>query len=229
MVQLAGAAGLSWRAAMVVGGAAASSSTAFTVKYLAEHGELGTPHGRLAVGILLFQDLLTLPFLVLTGPQPVGGAGARALFQQLVVAAAGLVLIGFGTRPVFRAALKWVAATRSDELLLLSSLAVAIGAALSADMLGLPLSIGAFLAGMVVGESDVRHQIEDDIRPFRDALLGCFFMSIGMQLDPALVAAAPLPLIGWTLVLTVGKGALAVVAARMLGWPAHVAVRAGVM
>jgi CPA2 family monovalent cation:H+ antiporter-2 len=156
------------------------------------------------------------------------GRGVLRLVRQLVVAGAGLIVIGVVARPSFRATLAWVAKTKSGELFLLWSLALALGAACAAQMAGLPLSIGAFLAGMVIAESDFRHQIEDDIRPFRDVLVGLFFISIGMQVNPAFLGSAALAVVGWTLVFTIGKGLVVVLVARMLGWPSHVAVRTGV-
>jgi CPA2 family monovalent cation:H+ antiporter-2 len=130
---------------------------------------------------------------------------------------------------VFGAALAWIARARSEELFLLSSLALALGAAYVAQVAGLPVSIGAFLAGSVLAETDFRHQIEENIRPFRDVSMGLFFMSIGMQIDPAVISSAPYAVLGWTLVFTVGKGVLTGVVARMLGWPSDVAARTGVV
>jgi CPA2 family monovalent cation:H+ antiporter-2 len=220
--------GFSWPASVVLGGVVAMSSTALSLKQLAEQSELGTTHGRLAVGMLVFQDLAALPFLVVAGTAQTGNV-VVVLIRQIVIAGTGLVAIAFAARPVFGASLAWVAATRSGELFLIFSLALALGAAFVAEEVGLPLSIGAFLAGMVVAESDFRHQIEEDIRPFRDVLLGLFFVSIGMQIDPAVVASAPFAVVVWTLVFTVGKGTLIGLVARILGWAPHVAVRTGVV
>lgn len=220
--------GLGWSAAIVMGGVVAMSSTAVTVKQLSELGELGTLHGRLAVGILLFQDLAALPFLILAGTAHIGRS-ALTLLRQFALAAVGLVVIALGARRLFGATLTWASRAKSGELFLISSLAVALSAAFVARLVGLPVSIGSFLAGMVVAESDFRHHIEEDIRPFRDVLVGLFFMSIGMQIDPAVVTSAPFAVIGWMLVFTVGKGVLIVFAARVLGWSPDVAVRTGLM
>ena len=130
---------------------------------------------------------------------------------------------------MFRTALSWAAHARSAELFLLCSLALALGTAFAAHGAGLSPPIGAFLAGMVVGESDFRHQIEDDIRPFRDVLVGLFFVTIGMQVDPAVIVAAPLALLGWMIVFLLGKAALVALVAAVLRWPAHVALRVGVI
>jgi CPA2 family monovalent cation:H+ antiporter-2 len=131
--------------------------------------------------------------------------------------------------PMFRAVFSWVARARSAELSLLHSLALALGTAVAADAAGLPPAIGAFLAGTVVGESDFRHQIEDDIRPFRDVLVGLFFVTVGMQIDPAIIIAAPLSVLQWAMVFLVGKSLLVALVARTLGWPNDVALRVGVI
>jgi CPA2 family monovalent cation:H+ antiporter-2 len=180
------------------------------------------------VGILLFQDLATLPFLVLVGASG-GGFGALTLSSQLLAAALAFALIAVVGRPVFRAALAWAARGRSPELFLLCSLALALGTAFAAHAAGLSAPIGAFLAGMAVGESDFRHQIEDDVRPFRDVLVGLFFVTIGMRIDPSVLAAAPLAVLGWIGVFLAGKAALATLSAVVLRWPVQVALRVGVI
>jgi CPA2 family monovalent cation:H+ antiporter-2 len=221
--------GIDWQAAIIIGGVVAMSSTAITLKQLSDEGDLGSQAGRLAVGILLFQDLATLPFLILVDAGRSGDLSALTLMQQLVVAAIAFVIIAVVARPVFRTALAWAARTRSAELFLLCSLLLALGTAFAAHVAGLSPPIGAFLAGMVVGESDFRHQIEDDIRPFRDVLVGLFFVTIGMQVDLAIVAAAPLAVVAWALVFLLGKAVLVALVARALRWPAHVALRVGVI
>ncbi len=220
--------GAGWLAAVVMGGVVAMSSTAITLKQLSDDGELGSQHGRLAVGILLFQDLAALPFLVLVGTSG-EDFSAVTLSGQLLAAALAFVLIAVVGQRVFRAALAWAAQGRSPELFLLCSLALALGTAFAAHAAGLSAPIGAFLAGMAVGESDFRHQIEDDVRPFRDILVGLFFITIGMQIDPSVLAAAPLAVLGWIGVFLAGKAALATLAAVVLRWPVQVALRVGVI
>lgn len=218
-----------WQAAVVIGGVLAMSSTAITLKQLSDDGELGSQHGRLATGILLFQDLATLPFLVLVGVGQNEGFNGLTLVRDLVLAAAAFVIIAVVARPVFRTALSWAARARSGELFLLCSLALAVGTAFAAHSGGLSPPIGAFLAGMVVGESDFRHQIEDDIRPFRDVLVGLFFVTIGMQVDLAVIGAAPLSLLGWMVGFLLGKAALVALVAMVLRWPAHLGLRVGIV
>jgi CPA2 family monovalent cation:H+ antiporter-2 len=221
--------GADWRSAIVTGGVVAMSSTAITLKQLSDDGELGSQHGRLAVGILLFQDLATLPFLVLVGTGSAEDVSALTFLRQLLIAGGAFVIIAVVARPVFRAALSWAAQARSGELFLLCSLMLAVGTAAAAHAAGLSPPIGAFLAGMVVGESDFRHQIEDDIRPFRDVLVGLFFVTVGMQVDLAVIAAAPAAMLGWVVVFLAGKAVLVALVASVLRWPVHVALRVSVI
>jgi Kef-type K+ transport system membrane component KefB len=108
------------------------------------------------------------------------------------------------TRPVFRMALSWVARAKSTDLFLLSVLLLALGTAFAARHAGIASPIGAFLAGMVVGESDFRHQVEDDIRPFRDVLLGLFFVTVGTEVNPLIVAVSPWATLAWTIAFLLG-------------------------
>jgi CPA2 family monovalent cation:H+ antiporter-2 len=188
---LALAAGLSLSAAIVLGGALAMSSTAIVLRQLTEQGELATRHGRLAVSVLLFQDLAVLPFLVAI---PVLAAGsetmAMALLAALAKATVVFLVMLMGGRLLVSPVIHWVARANSSEFFVLATLLIVLAAAAGADYAGLSLAIGAFLAGMVVGETPFRHYVEDEIRPFRDVLLGLFFVTIGMQLDPPVITAS---------------------------------------
>jgi CPA2 family monovalent cation:H+ antiporter-2 len=184
--------GVGLSAAVLLGGAVAMSSTAITLKQLADQGNVSSYQGRIALAILLFQDVATLPFLVVLGGWQLGGGPEPlAAARQLAIAAAALGLAAFICKPVFRTLLTWVARTNSADLFLLTVLLLALGTAFAGRVAGLSAPIGAFLAGMVVGESDFRHHIEDDIRPFRDVLLGRFFVTVGMEVDPSTVVVAP--------------------------------------
>jgi K+:H+ antiporter len=217
-------------AAVLIGGAVAMSSTAITLKQLAEQGDITSQHGRLALGIILLQDLATIPFLVVLGTWgPGGGPQALEALRQLAIAAVALVVAAFVCRPVFRAALTWAARTNSSELFLLAALLLALGTAFAGEVIGLAVPIGAFLAGMVVGESDFHHQIEDDIRPFRDVLLGLFFVTVGMEVDPSIVAAAPVAVLAWIMVLLPGKALIVLFIGMAMRWPAPVAVRTSII
>ncbi len=186
------AVGLTMSQAFLIGIALAMSSTAIVLKQLGEQMELPTPHGRVATGILLFQDLATVPVLVAipilaAGPAQLGGALTLALGKAGLVFL-GLVLVG---RRVLPPVLRWVASTRSLELFMLTALLMAVAAAGVSSLAGLSPTLGAFMAGMLLGETLFRHQIEADIRPFRDLMLGLFFATIGMQVDPVIMLGQP--------------------------------------
>lgn len=184
--------GLSPVEAFVLGGALALSSTAVVLKQLGEQMELPAPHGRVVTGILLFQDLAAIPLLavlpVLAG-DPAGLTGALALV--LVKAALVFIVLVFVGRRLLPSILHWVAATGSLELFMLTALLLAVASAGLSILAGMSPTLGAFMAGMLLGETLFRHQIEADIRPFRDLMLGLFFATIGMQLDPKTFLIAP--------------------------------------
>ena len=221
--------GVSWPAAILLGGAVAMSSTAIALKQLADQGEISTQHGRLALGVLLFQDLATLPFLVMVGAwEQSGEQNALAVLRQLAVAGVALGGLALVSRPVFRVALSWVARARSADLFLLSVLLLALGTAFAVRLAGLAPPIGAFLAGMVIGESDYRHQVEDDIRPFRDVLLGLFFVTVGMEVNPSILAVSPWAVLAWTIAFLPGKALATALVATIMRWPAQVGARVAV-
>ncbi len=220
-----------WQAALIVAGALAMSSTAMVAKQLTEQLELQSLHGRLALGILLFQDLAAVPFLViipiLAGDQ--GGSIGLPLLAALgkgIVAFVSMLALGrWLLRPLFRE----VAAARSAELFTLTVLLVSLTAAWITSLMGLSLALGAFLAGMMLGETEFRHQIAADIRPFQDVLLGLFFITVGMQLNLGLLP----PLWPWILLivlgLVVGKGPLVALLTRLAGYDNEVALRTGMI
>ncbi|MFO1285194.1 MAG: cation:proton antiporter [Rubrivivax sp.] len=175
---------MSWRGAVVLGGAIAMSSTAIVVKLMAERLELESEHGRRVMGILLFQDLAVVPLLVLIpalNSPPEALLGAMGL--ALVKAAALLAVLLLGGQKVMRWWLTLVARRKSEELFVLNLLLVTLGLAWLTEHAGLSLALGAFVAGMLVAETEYKHQVETDIRPFHDVLLGLFFITIGMKLD----------------------------------------------
>ena len=220
--------GYSWQAGLALGGALAMSSTAIVSKMLAERTELATPHGRDIMGILLFQDLAVVLFLiVLPSLSRSGEELAAALGLALLKALAVLAVILFGGQRPMRAWLNVVARQRSSELFMLNLLLITLGLAALTELAGLSLALGAFLAGMLIAETEFRYQVEEDIKPFRDVLLGLFFVTMGMALDLAIVAAH------WRMValLLVGpvavKLALIVALARAFGAPPATAWRTG--
>ena len=181
-------AGLGWQAGLVLGGALAMSSTAIVVKLLAERMQLESAHGREIIGVLLFQDLAVVPLLILIPAlaQPADNL-APVLALALAKAAAVLSLILFAGQKLMRGWFHIVARRRSHELFVLNVLLITLGLAWATQLAGLSLALGAFLAGMLISETEYRHQVEEDIKPFRDVLLGLFFVTVGMQLDFSVV------------------------------------------
>ncbi|MFN9505398.1 MAG: cation:proton antiporter, partial [Rubrivivax sp.] len=175
---------LDWRGAVVLGGAIAMSSTAIVVKLMSERLELDSEHGKRVLGILLFQDLAVVPLLVLI---PALGAPPEDMLPTLglalLKATVLLTLLLVGGQKVMRWWLTLVARRKSDELFVLNLLLVTLGLAYLTEHAGLSLALGAFVAGMLVAETEYKHQVETDIRPFHDVLLGLFFITIGMKLD----------------------------------------------
>ena len=176
--------GAEWRTGLILGGVLAMSSTAIIAKMLAERLELNSSHGRQIIGILLAQDLAVVPLLILT---PALAAGAESLAVDLglalVKAAAVLALLLFLGQRLMRGWFHLVARQKSAELFVLNVLLITLGLAYATELAGLSLALGAFLAGALISETEYRFQVEVDIRPFRDVLLGLFFVTIGMLLD----------------------------------------------
>jgi CPA2 family monovalent cation:H+ antiporter-2 len=192
--------------AIVLGAALAMSSTAIGVKLLAERNELNSPIARPVIGVLLFQDLAVVPLLILLPALGVGAGMSGMEIGWIATKVAVLLglLLGFG-QPVLRAWFRIVAQRKTSELFMLNVLLVTLLLAWLCHIAGLPHALGAFVAGMLIAETEYKLQVEDDIRPFRDVLLGMFFISVGMQLDGGLVASQ----LGWVVltlvVLLAGK------------------------
>ena len=181
-------AGLGWKPGLVLGGALAMSSTAIVVRMYAERLQLETPHGRQVVGVLLFQDLAVVPLLIVI-PTLAQGEGELAAKLAIALGKAAVVLIVllFVGQKLMRGWFHIVARRRSHELFILNVLLITLGLAWLTELAGLSLALGAFLAGMLIAETGYRHQVEEDIKPFREVLLGLFFVSVGMQLDLRIV------------------------------------------
>jgi CPA2 family monovalent cation:H+ antiporter-2 len=231
IVLLAGAAvgyffGVSLTAAFALGGTLAMSSTAILLKLLAERNALETDHGRLILGILLFQDLAVVPLLVVI---PALAMAPQNLVQELgwalAKAAVLLTLIFFGGRWMMRRWFHLVARQRSHELFMLNLLLITLGLAAMTEHAGLSLALGAFIAGVLISETEYRYQVEEDIKPFRDVLLGLFFITIGMLLNGRVVFEQ----FGWVmlalLVPTTFKFFLVLGLARVFGATTGVAIR----
>ena len=220
--------GMGWQTALALSGVLAMSSTAIVVKLMTERTEMESEHGKRVMGVLLFQDLAVVPLLVLISAL---GASTEQLFETLAWASlkativVTLLLVG-GPR-VMRWWLTLVARRKSEELFVLNLLLITLGLAWVTELAGLSLALGAFIAGMLISETQFKQQVETDIRPFHDVLLGLFFISIGMMLDWRLVLER------WPLVLflttlpALFKAALVALLARGLGASAGVSLRTG--
>ncbi|AOY98592.1 potassium transporter [Cupriavidus sp. USMAHM13] len=179
---------LSWQAAIAIGGALAMSSTAIVSKMLSERMELETEHGRNIISVLLFQDLAVVPLLiVIPALSRDPGDMAAALMLAAVKIVVALSLIFYVGKNLMSRWFHVVAARRSQELFMLNLLLVTLGMAALTERLGLSMALGAFIAGMLISETPYRHQVEEDIKPFRDVLLGLFFVTIGMLLNVRVV------------------------------------------
>ena len=220
---------MSWEASIALGGALSMSSTAIVSKMLAERLELESEHGRNIFGVLLFQDLAVVPLLIIIAAFGNGNSKELAFWLMLaavkiVVALTVLLFIGqkFMTR--------WfniVARRRSQELFMLNLLLVTLGAAFITDKFGLSLALGAFIAGMLIAETPYRHQVEEDIKPFRDVLLGLFFVTTGMLLNPRVIWEHPLLVASFFVLPILLKAVMITGLARLFGSPPGVAMRTG--
>jgi CPA2 family monovalent cation:H+ antiporter-2 len=225
---LALALGQGWQAGVVLGGALAMSSTAILGKMLADRLELNSLHGRQIIGVALFQDLAVVPFLILI-PALAAGAGqlATSLGLALAKAAVVLALILFLGQHVMRPWFHVVARRKSPELFMLNLLLFTLGLAWLTRQLDLSLALGAFLAGMLISETEYRYQVEQDIRPFQDVLLGLFFVTIGMELDLREVWSQWAWVLLLLAALIVFKSALIMGLSRLFGSDSGTAIRTG--
>ncbi|ACL60305.1 cation:proton antiporter [Methylobacterium nodulans] len=222
--------GVSPTAAALVGLALALSSTAVVLPVLAEQKRLNTPAGRVSFAVLLFQDLAVAPVLfaiVVLGRKDGNAIGGLALaLGQAVVAVALIVGAGrLGLRPLFQL----VARTRSPELFMAACLLVIVATALVAAASGLSTTLGAFVAGLLLAETEYRRAIEATIDPFKGLLLGVFFVSVGMNLDPAQLVNAPAAILGLALAVILLKGAVILALARALKLSRAVAVETALL
>ncbi|MBO9650723.1 MAG: cation:proton antiporter [Variovorax sp.] len=219
---------LNWQTALVLSGALAMSSTAIVVKLMAERLELDSEHGKRVMGVLLFQDLAVVPLLVII---PALGAPPEALLKALAIAvikaALLIAVLLYGGPRIMRWWLTLVARRRSEELFMLNLLLVTLGLAWLTELAGLSLALGAFVAGMLVSETEFKHQVETDIRPFHDVLLGLFFITIGMSLDWHVVVQHWAVVLLLLLLPLAFKLTLVTVLARLLGATTGVSLRTG--
>ncbi|MCL2310009.1 MAG: cation:proton antiporter [Proteobacteria bacterium] len=219
--------GYSWGAGIVIGGMLAMSSTAIVLKMLIERDEVSTEYGRNAIAILLFQDLAVIGFLVLI--PALGQSGwdlALALALAVLKAAVAFVLIlKLGQKPM-RIWLNAIARQHSPELFMLNVLLIVLALAMLSSMAGLSMALGAFMAGMLIAETEHRHIVEDNIMSFRDLLLGLFFVTMGMALNPELVIRNAEVVLLFLLVPFAVKSIVVVGLARLFGgtWSSNVRI-----
>ncbi len=218
----AAALGLDTAAAVVLGLCLALSSTAVVMQLLAEERRVGTPVGRLSLSVLLFQDIMVVPILFVTqilGNAPEGGSGGVvvalgiALLQAAVAVAVILVAGRYVLRPLFR----FAARSGSRDLILGITLLSVFATAIGTELAGLSTALGAFLAGLLLSESEYRHQIEVDLDPFKGLLLGLFFMTVGMSINVMVLIDHALPILAAVIGLLAAKIAILYVSARLMG------------
>ncbi|MHB8428103.1 MAG: cation:proton antiporter domain-containing protein [Acidiferrobacterales bacterium] len=223
--------GIPVRAAIVIGGALSLSSTAISLKQLVEQVEQHSRHGWAAIGVLLFQDLAVIPFLIGI-PMLAGGQAQSALITlgwavlKGVVVLLAILLVGPAIlRPMFHR----VALSRSREFFMLTVLLITLASAWLTRLAGLSLALGAFVAGIMIGETEYRHQVESDILPFRDVLLGLFFVTIGMLLNLSVVRSMWPWVVGSLIAMLVLKTGIITLLGRVFGLEKGVSLRTGLV
>ena len=223
--------GLSWQAAFAVGGAMSLSSTAIVTKLLTQQYELHQPHGRISLGVLLLQDLAVVPFLVLIPilAAPSGGSLLLPISLALAKGALAFAVIYYAGQYLIRPAVRIVSSVHSQELFTLFVLLVALLAAWLTFQLGLSLAMGAFLAGMMLAETEFQHKVEQEIRPFRDILLGLFFIIVGAEFDWHIFLDEAFEVSVMTIGLIFGKGLAVALIAMAARYERGVAIRAGIL
>ncbi|MGD9981760.1 MAG: cation:proton antiporter [Hyphomonadaceae bacterium] len=218
-ITLAGLAfGNTFTVAAVVGVAFALSSTALVLQMLRERSQIATAVGRASFSILLMQDLMVVPILFLVAAlSPNAHFAQQNVFIALLTSLIALGMIILLGRLLLRPLFRWVAAADSREIFIAAAFLAAIGMAVASEAAGLSAALGAFLAGLLLAETEFRHQIETDLEPFKDLLLGLFFVTVGMQIDIALLLREPLLILVGVIGLFVIKGAIIASLARAFG------------
>jgi monovalent cation:proton antiporter-2 (CPA2) family protein len=216
--------------AAVIGVGLALSSTALVLQMLRERSQIATPVGRASFSILLMQDLMVVPILFLVAAlSPNAQFGQQNVFIALLTALLALGMIILLGRLLLRPLFRWVAAADSREIFIAAAFLAAIGMAVASEAAGLSAALGAFLAGLLLAETEFRHQIETDLEPFKDLLLGLFFVTVGMQIDVALFLREPLLILIGVIGLFLLKGAIIAGLARAFGLPLRRALQMGLL
>ncbi|HET6182406.1 MAG TPA: cation:proton antiporter [Acetobacteraceae bacterium] len=213
--------------AILLGGAVAMSSTAMCLKVLAGANALGSPAGRLAISVLLFQDLAAVG-LLLMHDSATGTAEGHGV-ATMIGGAAALVTALLVARGPLQALARWTAKQRDPELAQLLALSIALGSAIAATSVGLSPALAAFAAGMIIGEGDARHVVEKEIRPFRDLFVGIFFIGIGSKLPLGLIPYVWPAVLIWLAILIVGKALIVALLGTLFGEEVEIMRRAGMI
>ncbi len=227
---LAKLAGLDWSAAFVIGAAITMSSTAIVSKILAERVDLNSRHGRLSIGVLLFQDIAVVPILVLIPALGVVGTNLTDVLGLAMLKAAGMLLFLFTIgKWLINPWFNLVASQRSRELFVMNVLMVTLLLAYATKLAGLSYALGAFIAGMLISETKFRYQVESDISAFRDIFLGLFFISVGMLLDVQQIANNIGAILLVLIALVLFKAAIVTLVVRLVKYESGVAIRTGLI
>ena len=215
-----------WSIAFFFGCVIAVSSTAVVLSALRTRGDIDAPHGRLTLGILIFQDLCVVPMMLMI-PLIAGDAPMGTLALTALRAAAVLMAVLAGARFLAPWFLSYVARTRQRDLFVLSMFLICIGTAWLVSAAGVSLALGAFLAGLVVADSEYSHQALSDLIPFREMFASLFFVSVGMLLDPGSIAGNAVAIIGLLVAIVIGKAVIVAMTSLALRLPLRVSVLAG--
>ena len=200
--------GMGWKAALVVGLALALSSTAVSLQLLSERKALNTEHGRMGFAILLFQDIAAIPLIAAVPLLGAAAASPDPIWQDVLRAVVAIAVVVVGGRVLLRQLFRLAARIGVPEMLTASALFAVLGAAWVMHLAGLSMGLGAFLAGVLLADSEFRHEVESQIEPFKGLLLGLFFMAVGMSIDLKLIAAEPGAIVLGTVSLLLVKSLL---------------------
>ena len=221
--------GMPWNQSIFMGFLISLSSTAIVLRVLDEKGETESPHGRLILGVLIFQDIVAVPMMLLVPLLAGAGEGMNAsYFYQFIIGISVLAVMAVTAYYAVPRLLYYVTRTRNRELFLLSVLTICFAVAWITSSIGLSLSLGAFLAGLIVSESDYSDEAVGNVLPFQEIFTSFFFVSMGMLLDVGFVAHQPFTILGITAVVLLFKSLVAGGAAVILGMPLRSAILGGV-
>ena len=220
--------GATLQAGLLYGTLIGVSSTAVFMRVLSDRGETDSVHGRIGLGVCIFQDLCTIPVMVLI---PLLATGERAMFPVIIAVAKALAIIVamyVVARYLFPVLLTAILRAHSKELFLITSVLMFLGTAWATSLAGISLALGSFLAGLILSESEYGQQIFADVRPFRDSLNCLFFIAMGMLVNPVFIGANVLAILGMTAAIVIGKSLIATGAVWATRFPAHVAIVSGI-